>query len=215
MSDDKAIEIERRFTLEERPILSDLSKSGVSVKSITKLRPGSSNYERAVPILVLHAEKAYPRSVRMMIFSLLAHKNARGKVGKILLNQFIHEKDPLVRVAIGSAISATSGPDDIEEIQRILERSRDDESVIFLIEAIVRLAKQDAIPLLLTLIESPAPAIVGEAARGLGTLGELSARPSIEALTRHEKPGVRELARQSLRKLDRKISKSKRLGNLH
>jgi len=120
----KALEMELRE--EEQQLLTELADVGIRVASVWELANVSWSYAVAIPTLLKHFHLSYhPKILEGIVRALTVHE-ARGIVGRDILDELKKEADKpgQVRWALANALTQVADTSMIDEIRMILKDPR-------------------------------------------------------------------------------------------
>lgn len=115
---------ERR--LAEEPLVEDLRRLGLEIKSVWDLVNTAAPYPEAIPVLLDHLQRPYPERVREGIARALAVPEAKIGWG-ILLDAFHRESDQTtvgVKWSLGLALAAAANDDVLDDVITLLRDTR-------------------------------------------------------------------------------------------
>ncbi len=192
----------------------------LDVQSVFDLVNTREPYPEAIPTLLRLLSQVSEPFIKEGIVRALTVKEARGVAARPLIEEFKRIEAPSTteeanqlglypllsyKWTVGNAIGFVATKEDLEEIFALLRDPRHGEARQQLIEALVRLKPQGAIPLLMELLNDPTVAL--QAINALGKLRAVGARPLIEPFLRHEQSWVRQAAKEALQRIDKAIVK--------
>ena len=140
----------------EAPLLADLRRSGVDVRSIWELVNMPTVYENAFPVLIEHLQRTYPDEVLEGIARALASPKARSYLG-LLVDLYMTRHNVGVKFADGLAvaIAAMAAKDDVPVLEALLRDRRCGESRIFFVPAMIRVGREVGWQVLESLAQDP------------------------------------------------------------
>lgn len=101
-------------------IIEALGGVGIYITNVYDLVNSKEDYAKAIPILLefIEKEKIGDLKVKEGIIRALAVKEAKGKAGKILLEEFnrLGKENGFVKWAIGSTIEVVIAPNDVDYV---------------------------------------------------------------------------------------------------
>ncbi len=195
----------------------------IDVDSLDDLVNTNEPYPEAVPVLLEMFPQVNTLGVKETIVRALTVKEARGVAARPLIEEFKRTDAPRTteeaeqlglypllsyKWTVGNAIGFVATKEDLQEIFALLRDSRHGEARQQLIQALVRLKPEGAIPLLMELLNDPTVAL--QAINALGKLRAVEARPLIEPFLKHEKSWVRQAAKDAIQRIDKAIATGRR-----
>jgi hypothetical protein len=139
----------------EEPVVQDLRKAGVNVKSVWDLVNTSFHYDIAIPILLKHLPEPYLDRVRDSIARALAVPEAKDGWNVIVQEYLKAENDSEVKSGLACAINVLGAKDHIDEVIALIRDSRHGTSRMLLVEALRRSKNLRAKETLDDLIDDP------------------------------------------------------------
>jgi len=112
------------FRAEERPIIVDILRSGLSIDSLSDLINSSASYPEAVPVLLDHLQRRYSPRIREAIIRALTVREARGQAGPVLLNALASEDEHDMRWVLANALTVAADRGDAEAIAGLVDNPR-------------------------------------------------------------------------------------------
>ena len=123
--------------LAEEPLIQDLARIGMPVRSVWELVNTRSDYPVAVPILLQHLTRPYPDDVREGIARALAVPSARP-AWQDLKKLFIQEPNEDVKDALGAALVGASDDSVIADVIALARNVELGPSRVMLLRALER-----------------------------------------------------------------------------
>lgn len=192
----------------------------LDVDSVSVLVNTSEPYPEAIPVLLRFLGSDGFDLIKESIVRALTVKEARGIAARPLIEEFKRIEAPRTtdeakelglypilsyKWTVGNAIGFVATQDDLEEIFSLLTDPQHGEARQQLIDALVRLKPQGAVPLLNEFLKDPTVAL--QAINALGKLRAVESRPLIEPFLADERSWVRAAARDAIQRIDKAIAK--------
>jgi len=199
---------ERTGRAEEAPLVGELRRAGVRVRTIWDLVNTTSPYPSAIPVLISHLARPYSIDTKEGIIRALTVKEARGIAAKPLMASFRAapsktEREKSVKWAIGNALSVVADDSVFKEISALVRDKSHGIARSMLALAFCNMQKHrnQAIQLLLDLLDDKDVRV--QAMIALGNLRVKSAQIKIEAFLCDQDSWVRQQAKRALAKIDK------------
>ncbi|MEC9067668.1 MAG: hypothetical protein VX569_10360 [Pseudomonadota bacterium] len=125
------------------PVVADLAKRGIYVRSLGEFINTSESYPEAIPVLLEHLQRDYPLRIRESIIRSLTVREARGEGARIMLAEFRNSGNEhhQIRWAMANAFDVIADAEMIPELEELAARERDD-SVARMLEMAIKSAKK-------------------------------------------------------------------------
>lgn len=125
------------------PVVADLAKVGLNVRSLGEFINTSESYPEAIPVLLDHLQRDHPPRIRESIIRSLTVVEARGEGARIMLEQFRHSGNEShhVRWAMANAFDVLADAAMVPELEELAARERDD-SVARMLEMAIASARK-------------------------------------------------------------------------
>ena len=180
-----------------------LLKVGISVNDIWDLVNTKESYPEAIPVLtnLLRTEILDDRS-KEGIVRALAVKEAKGKIGKVLIDEFHKtpkEKKATLGWAIGNTFEVIVTRDDLEGVLEIVKNKENGMAREMFVLALGKIKCEQSEDVLIDLLDDDG--VVRHALSALGKLKSLKAKGKISQLLYHPSSVVRKKAQAILNKL--------------
>ncbi|MDR3624967.1 MAG: HEAT repeat domain-containing protein [Chlamydiales bacterium] len=188
---DEALEIQKK-----------LAKVGIVITDIYELVNSPHPYPNAIPVLIDLLHRGISQdTLKEGIIRALAVKEAKGKAGKILIEEFnkIPQEKVLLRWAIGNTIEIIIANEDVPGILEIIRNKANGISRQMFVLALGKVKSEDVLKTLVDLLADND--LVIHALEALGKLKAITAKKEISLLLNHPKAIVRKKAQQILKKL--------------
>ena len=159
--DRKFAEIRMASELAQRPLVDDLKKVGVHIKSAWELVNTKTPYPLAIPVLLNHLNRPYPERVREGIARALAVREAHSG-WSTLLDAFKVDPDQStigVKWALALALGAAATDAELDDVIPLLRDRSNGENRVPLLAILGRSKDPRADALLLELADEPGIAL--------------------------------------------------------
>jgi hypothetical protein len=122
--DEELAKLDAFYRDAEAPLLRDLAKLGIEVRSVYDLVNDTVSYEQAIPLLLDHLRRRYPDAIREGIARALGIPATRPLGWRVLVDEYRRTPNENNRVKDGLAV-ALSGASDDSVIQDLIDLARD------------------------------------------------------------------------------------------
>jgi hypothetical protein len=166
---EEAVEAERRQRVQalheaEQPIVQDLRRAGVDVRSVWDLVNTSVPYPDALPVLLDHLHRGgYPDKVMESLGRAMAVRPA-SFAWEALRDLYLSAKGRGEEEGLAAALAASATPDHLDELVALLREESRGDTRIHLLRAIKRVGGQQGRQVLESLRDDP---LFGREARAL------------------------------------------------
>ena len=192
---------------EEAEIKHALAKVGLEVDSIYDLVNTKKPYPEAIPVLLELLRRPFSNArIKEGIIRALTVKEAKGKAAPALLGQFTKTSDPLLRWAIGNAISVVAIRSDLGEITKLVENSDFGDSRQMLVITLGKMGTNDCEDVLLRLLKNGE--LIGHVIWSLGNLKSTNAKENILPYLTDSNIWIRKEAANAIKKIDGRTQNS-------
>lgn len=184
------------------PVLADLMRVGVKVKSLQDLLSDRRQYRLALPILLDWFQKTDSPSVKDEIARTLSSRWAKPLAASVLIEEFkhVHDKEGLgLRWTIGNALFTVADDSVFEQIAGLAQDARFGRAREMVTLALGKMKNQRAVEVLIRLLGDDD--VLAHAIRALGKMRAPQARAPLTSFLRHERALVRREARRALAKI--------------
>ncbi|SEK63731.1 HEAT repeat domain-containing protein [Parapedobacter koreensis] len=115
--------LEAAYAQDEKPLVEDLVKAGMNIRSSWDLVNAKSSYKSAIPILIEHLSKPYCLKNKEGIIRALAVKEAKGVACKTILDEYnkTEKKDANYRWSFGNTMAVIMTADYIGDVLAIVQ----------------------------------------------------------------------------------------------
>lgn len=191
------------FAKEEKPLLDALNNKGIVVSSVWDLVNMKESYSDAIPILVEHLSKPYHHRIKEGIVRSLGVKEAKGKAGKALIEEF--HKTPKdgsdYHWVIGNAMVVVMSQEDEKDVLEIVKDKSNSEARHMFVLGLSRSKSIEVEQVLIDVLDDKEELVVAAAIRSLGKLKSQNAKEKLPSLLHHSSTMVRKEAQKVLKKL--------------
>ncbi len=195
------------FDEASKPILAELTESGVKVKDLSQLINQPIDYQGAISILLKWLPLVDNIDVKTTLVRALTVKWARPVAARPLIEEYL--KAPMdetdIKWAIGNALSVVADDgvfDDVVAIARDRKHGRTREMFAL---ALGNMKDPRTVAVLVELLDNEE--VAGHALVALRKLAPVEAREAIERFVDFPKTWVRNEAQRALAKIDKKIAR--------
>lgn len=161
--------LEAAYAQEEKPLVDDLVKAGLNVKSSWDLVNSSKSYRNAIPILIEHLSKPYHLKNKEGIARALAVKEAKGVACRPIIEEY--KKTPKdeqnLRWVYGNTMEVIITEDYLDEIIDIIKDESNGDSRQMFIAALGNLGSSKAKNILYYLVKDKSRVVNEEAKKAL------------------------------------------------
>lgn len=200
LEDEARREREKELAEDERLIVADLRRVGVTADSVWDLVNRRGPYAPAIPVLLRHLEERHDTRTLEGVIRALAVVEARGLAAPTLLKLFRDQAtaDEL-RWVIGQTLTVVASDSVIAEIAGLMADRRFGEGRALLPQALLRAGGPEVLPYLLESLadETLCPGAV----QALAEMNATEAVGALEQLRTHKSRDVRDAARSALKRL--------------
>ncbi|MBI1925246.1 HEAT repeat domain-containing protein [Candidatus Poribacteria bacterium] len=192
---------------EERPLIDELGKIEVHVKSAWDLVNSPDSYTPAIPILMKHLKIPYHPKIKEGIVRALTVKEARGVAGPLLVEEFLNISSQNTMVeqdfkwVIGNALSVVADDEVFEEMVELVKDKGHGTAREMVVLALANMKDSRAVDVLIELLNDSE--VAGHAIVALGKLKATKARDVIEPFLEHQKAWIRKEASRALTKIQK------------
>jgi hypothetical protein len=127
---------EHVYRLAEAPLIDDLKAVGFAVQSAWDFVNTSTDYVKAVPVLLAHLPRPYPPAVREGIARALALPEAKNAGWRVITDLYVNETDPRVQDGLATAIAAAADDEVIGDVVALARNKRFGSSRLLLLSAL-------------------------------------------------------------------------------
>jgi hypothetical protein len=161
--------LEKILEEDEKPLINDLLKVGVNIKSSWDLVNSSKSYQKAIPILIEHLSKPYHLKNKEGIARALAVKEAKGVACRPIIEEY--KKTPKdehnLRWVYGNTIEVIITEDYLDEIIDIVKDESNGDSRQMFVAALGCLGSSKVQDILSYLIKDKSQVVHEEAKKAL------------------------------------------------
>jgi len=186
--------------------MADLHAAGYDVASVTALRTSGEQYRDAIPVLLDWLPRADNPFLKSAIVRALSVPWAKPAAVEALVREFEslppEEGEMGLRWTVGSALEVVGDDahfDDLAQLARERRFGRAREMVVLWFGKAGKGRRDDAVTLLLDLVEDPD--VGGHATQALAKLADPRSREALTRMTRDERSWVRRKAEAGLKKI--------------
>lgn len=185
----------------ESIVLKELLNVGLSLNSIYDLVNTNEPYPEAILVLLNCLSEETDDKTKEGIIRALAIKEAIGKTGLILINEYnkIPREKSLLRWAIGNTMYTTISEKDVQDILTIVSDKSNGFSRQMFVAALGKFQLAEVESVLLDLLFDEE--VVLHAIEALGKMRSIKAKEEIIKLTNHKKSVIRKEAIKALKKI--------------
>lgn len=180
----------------------ELLRVGIEVNDIYELVNSKESYPSAIPVLAnLLRERIEPITLREGVIRALAVKEAAGKLGKLLFDEYNKTSNDLMNLkwAIGNTIYETASIDDEDEILRIVANKTNGISRQMFVLLLGKIKSQKSENTLIDLLQDDE--VAPHAILALSKLKSERAKEKIIGLLNHPNSLIQKEAAKALKKL--------------
>jgi hypothetical protein len=155
--DEKFAKLEAFLRDAQAPLVKELAKLGIRVRSVWDLVNGPNTYNSAIPLLLTHLRQPYPDAIREGIARALGVPATRSLGWRELVDEYRRTERENNRVKDGLAV-ALSGASDDSVIQDLIDLAKDKHngsSRVLLLLGIRRSKRPEAKQALIDLADDP------------------------------------------------------------
>lgn len=187
----------------EKPLTEDLVKVGLKVTSCWDLVNKESSYPEAIPILIEHLSNPYHHKIKEGIIRALTVKEAKGKAGKKLLEEFNKTpKDSLdIPWLIGNAMTVVISREDIDGVIQIVKNKENGNSREHFVEALGNIKSEKSEKVLVDLLDEDELTLY--ALKALGRLKYQISNSKIMELLKHKDIEIQKEAKKALKSINK------------
>ena len=138
----------------EAPVVEDLRKAGVPVKSVWDLVNSVNTYAQSLPLLLDHLQRSYPDAIREGIARAMAVPAARF-AWPVLVRLYGQEQEQRAKAGLALALSNIVDDETLDELIGLAQDGRHGESRVLLLSALERSRHPDARKMLMALGGDP------------------------------------------------------------
>jgi hypothetical protein len=125
--------------IDEAPLVRDLGAAGFDVQSVWELVNTAEKYDAALPILLEHLQRPYPRGIREGIARALAVPEA-AFAWDVLMRLYQEESDRWAKDGLAVALSGAASDATTEDVIALARDARNGPSRVLLLSALERSA---------------------------------------------------------------------------
>ncbi|MEN5193216.1 HEAT repeat domain-containing protein [Sphingobacterium faecium] len=194
--------LEEAYSEDARPLIDDLKKVGINIKSIWDLVNTKLSYKPAIPVLIEHLSKPYHLKNKEGIIRALAVKEAKGVACRAIIDEY--NKGPKTlstsyRWVFGNTMVVIITPEYVDDVIAIVSDKSNGISREMFVIALAKVRSEKTENLLISLLEDED--VVLSALEALGMMKSKKAIDKILMLTNHSKSEVKKIAKKILKKL--------------
>lgn len=186
-----------------KPIISELSREGIQIASLSELLNTSIDYRNAIPVLLRWLPKAKNPSVKETIIRALTVKWAKPIATQPLIDEFrkLPETEEMgLKWAIGNALAVTANDDSFDDIVNLVRDKKHGRSREMLAVALGNMKNPRSTEILIELLDDEQ--ITGHVLIALRKKAPAEAKDKIEEFLEHPKPLIRNEAKTVIAKID-------------
>jgi HEAT repeat protein len=181
-------------------------KAGLSIKSVFDLVNSKQPYPQAIPVLLESLSSITDKWIKEGVVRALSVREARGKVDRVLLNEFRAIPPAKVELqslkwAIGNALAVVATDCIAEELLELVQDEQHGKAREMAVVALGNLRDPRAVDVLIGLLDDED--MCGHAIIALAKLKAHRAAQQIQRLVNHPKQWVRKEVEKALAKLTR------------
>jgi HEAT repeat protein len=180
-----------------------LSNVGIQIDDIFDLVNTPRPYPEAIPVLInLLKDGISHDGIKEGVVRALAVKEARGKAGKVLIEEFhkVPDEKSLLRWTIGNTIATVISEDDVPEVLNIVKNKNNGMARQMFVIALGNFQSQQIEQTLIELLSDDE--VVAHALDALGKMKSVNAIEKIRSLLSHSKSHVKKEARKALKRIE-------------
>lgn len=190
------------YSEDARPLIDDLKKVGINIKSIWDLVNTKLSYKPAIPVLIEHLSKPYHLKNKEGIIRALAVKEAKGVACRAIIDEY--NKGPKTlstsyRWVFGNTMVVIITPEYVDDVIAIVSDKSNGISREMFVISLAKVRSEKTENLLISLLEDED--VVLSALEALGMMKSKKAIDKILMLTNHSKSEVKKIAKKILKKL--------------
>jgi hypothetical protein len=195
---------------DSKPIIDDLAQIGIYVEWVSDLiykYPSmyQTNHREIIPILLRWLPLIENPDVKEAIVRALSVPWAKGVAARPLIEEFRKAQNWLLKWAIGNALSVVADKSVFDEVVELVRDKRHGRAREMLPLALVKTKDPRVVPILIELLNDEE--IAGHAVSALRRLAPPEARTAIEPFISHPKTWIRNEAKRTLAKIDKKLAR--------
>jgi HEAT repeat protein len=167
---------------ENQNIINELSKVGIKVNDIYDLVNCKHSYSNAIPVLINLLKKGIVSTkLKEGVIRALAVKEAKGKVGKILIEEFYKtpKEDIMLLWTIGNTMEVVISEDNIEDVIKIISNKKNGISRQMFVSALKNTNTEKVEEVLIKLLGDEQIKL-----HVLGALGKLKSQKAISKISK-------------------------------
>ena len=197
----KQADITAEYRRAASELLNELSTMGLQVESVGSLRDEGLDYRKAIPLLVSWLSRASNPSVKEDIVRTLSVPSARPIAARALVAEFERPNTPdALKWAVGNALEVVADDSVIADLLRLARDRQQGKARQMVVVALGNAKMNGAVTeALIELLCDDEVAV--HAAIALGRLGDVTARPHLEAIAKKSKGLLKKEAKRALDKL--------------
>ncbi|MDR1199321.1 MAG: HEAT repeat domain-containing protein [Prevotellaceae bacterium] len=195
------LKLERILNDDEKPLIEDLLKAGINVKSVWDLVNTKESYPNAILILIEHLKKDYHEKNKEGIVRALAVKEAIGAANSVLIAEYnrIPKNKMSLRWAIGNTIYAIMTEKDVDPILSIVHDKTNGMSRDMFVAALGKVKSKKAEGSLISLLDDEEVTL--PALGALCRMKSKKAENKISMLIKHPNVLIRKEAQKAFKKI--------------
>lgn len=181
----------------------ELLKVGLKVNDVYDLVNSAKSYSSAIPVLInLLKEGVQPIKLREGVIRALAVKEAIGKIGKLLIDEYnkTPKNEVMLRWAIGNTFFTTAKNENVDDVIEIVSNKSNGISRQMFVSSLGKLKSEKSENVLIELLGDSE--VASHALYALARMKSEKARKSITGLLNHPNRLIRREASKALKKLD-------------
>jgi hypothetical protein len=134
---------DEQYAQDEAPVVADLHKSGVMVKSVWDIVNAKASFPAALPVLLKHLHLPYPDAVREGCARGMSERAANFAWRDLVsLYEATDNADNRVKDGLAIALAGAVGPDELEELVALIRDKRHGGSRLILMVGLRLLPEQ-------------------------------------------------------------------------
>lgn len=137
--DEERRRAENTYSRAEAPVVEDLHRAGVAVRSVWDLVNTPNTYGHSIPILLEHLKRPYPDEVREGIARAMAVPEAKF-AWPALVMLYRTESGPRTKAGLAVAIGNLADAQTLDEVVALAREPRNGDSRVLLLPAFERIA---------------------------------------------------------------------------